>query len=241
MKKRILIIAAIVCIVALIGFGTLAYFQDYKEVTNMFAVAGASDPNDPNGTMSTTDLFSIKLYETRYDETTDSVVADEITESGNVYDDLLPNTVITKDPTVENTGKYAAWIRMKVTLTNANNWMAAFQKHDLKLTDIFRGIDQNKWYGFATEYDATGSGVLVLTCYLREALPAEDDAATAEKEDAATLFTSVKIPEELEVADLAALASFHVKVRAEAIQAANNGASAVEAFQNWDSTMAPVQ
>lgn len=241
MKKRILIIAAVVCVVALIGFGTLAYFQDYQEMTNMFAVAGAEDPSNPNGTMSTTDLFSIKLYETRYDEQTDSVVASEITETGNTYDDLLPNTVVTKDPTVENTGKYDAWIRMKVTLTNANNWKTALAKHGLTLTDVIQGVDGSKWQSVPQQYDLTGSGTLVLTFYLREALPAEDDAATAAKEDAATLFTSIKIPAELEVADLANLASFHIKVRAEAIQAANNGTNAVEAFENWDSAMAPVR
>ena len=241
MKKRIMIIAAIVCIVALIGVGTLAYFQDYKEMTNMFAVAGADDPNNPNGNMSATDLFSIKLYETKYDEQTNSVVANEITETGNTYDDLLPNTVVAKDPTVENTGKYAAWVRMKVTMTNANNWKAALEKHGLDIQSVIQGVDGNKWYNITQQYDPAGSGTLMLTFYLREALPAEDDASTAIQDDAATLFTAIKIPAELEVSDLANLASFHIKVRAEAIQADNNGTSAVEAFANWDSSMNPVQ
>ena len=124
MKKRTFAVAMIICLVAIIGFGSLAYFQASKNLTNYFAVAGVADPTDPDATIDPDDLFSIRLDEKNLDIMTGTAR----TEEGNVYKDILPGDKLEKDPTVTNTGKYDAWVRVKVTVTDAADWMEVCAK-----------------------------------------------------------------------------------------------------------------
>lgn len=220
MKKRILTIALVICLVAIIGMGSLAYFQANKDLTNFFAVAGVEDPKDPNATIDPDELFSIKLDEK------DITVKDGRTEEGNVYTDILPGMTLEKDPTVTNTGKYESWVRVKVTFTDAADWAEVCEKHNIKiaaLPTIFNGYDSAKWT-FATAETVMDkeNNTLTYVCYYNGKVAAGESVK---------LFDSVTIPAAFDVEDMASLATFQIKVTGEAIQAANTGASAQEAFK----------
>ena len=220
MKKRTFILAVVICMIAIVGFGSLAYFQSSKSLTNYFAVAGINDPTDPTETIDPNDLFSIKLYET--DITKEDGAR---TETGNVYKDIMPGDTLTKDPTVTNTGKYDAWVRVKVTVTDAADWTAVCTKHGITdLATIFNGFDATKWDREIAE-DGIGTDTITYTYYYK---------TTVAPNGTAKLFDSITIPAVLDVEDMAALSTFQLQIVGEAIQAANTGSTAQAAFALWE-------
>lgn len=218
MKKRTFTVALIICLVAIIGFGSLAYFQSSKNLTNYFAVAGITDPTDPDETINPDDLFSIKLDET--DITKDDNTR---TESGNTYTGILPGDTLKKDPTVTNTGKYDAWVRVKVTVTDAADWKAVCAKH--KITDlatIFNEFDATKWdREIAEDVNDTTNNTLTYTYYYKTTVAPGGEAK---------LFDSITIPAVFDIEDMSDLSTFQLQITGEAIQAANTGDTAQAAF-----------
>lgn len=219
MKKRTFIVALIICMVAIIGIGSLAYFQASKNLTNYFAVAGVPNPTDPTATIDPTALFSIKLEETDITKNDNTK-----TETGNTYTDILPGDTLKKDPTVTNTGKYDAWVRVKVTVTDAADWKAACDKHGITdLATIFNGFDAELWDREIKE-DVEKDNTITYTYYYRTKVAPDGTAK---------LFDSVTIPKQLDVEDMASLATFQLKITGEAIQADNTGETAQEAFKEF--------
>lgn len=219
MKKRVFTVALVLCLVAIIGFGSLAYFQTSKNLTNYFAVAGIVDPTDPDETINPNDLFSIRLDE-------QVIGGTDRTEEGNTYTGILPGDTLKKDPTVTNTGKYEAWVRVKVTVTDATAWKAACEKHQIEdLEDIFNGYVAADWDREKAEdkLDATAD-TLTYTYYYKAKVPAGGEAK---------LFDSVTIPAKFDIEDMASLATFQVKITGEAIQVANTGETAQDAFHDF--------
>ncbi len=214
-KRRILIVALVVSLVAIIACGTLAYFTSSADITNKFMIA-SYDPADPDKEITPDDVFSIKIYETDNKD-------GGITEEGNTYENIAPGDKLSKDPTVENTGDYAAWARMKVTLTNAANWQAAAKAYNMNVTDIFVGLDTANWTADGAGVLNAEADTLTFTYYLNSAL-----APNAK----ATLFTGISIPAKFTQEDLAKMANFDIIITGDAIQQANTGATALEAFTN---------
>lgn len=251
MKKRnILTIALALCLIAIMACGSLAYFTSTKTVTNEFLTSTVNPSTDTNGDGKVDendepiadDVFSIKLYET------DNAKDDgSKTYLGNTYAKILPGDKLDKDPTVENTGAYPAYVRMTVVVNEATDWQKAIQKHldngNLKvgdngaydLTNIFGGFNTNWEREENPVYDAAAD-TLTYVYYLNAALPAEDKAETAEvQEDASTLFTSVTIPACFDAEDMLSLKEFKLEITADAIQSMNTGDTAYDAFTNyWD-------
>ena len=222
MKKRTFIVALIICMVAIIGIGSLAYFQASKNLTNYFAVAGVSDPTDPTATIDPDDLFSIKLDETNINVMTGF---GERTEEGNVYKDILPGTTLKKDPTVTNTGKYDAWVRVKVTVTDAAAWEAACEKHGITdLATIFNEYNDQLWKRDPNE-DVKKDDTITYTYYYRSKVA---PGGTAK------LFDSVTIPKQFDIQDMVSLATFQLKITGEAIQADNTGETPQAAFELYE-------
>lgn len=210
-KKKILIAAVALGFVAIMALGSMAYFTSRDEVTNTFMVA-SFDPDNPD---EPDDLFSIEVFET------DPDTGEEIDEY--TYKNIAPADVLHKDPTVRNTGAYSQYVRVQVTLSNASAWLAADEKYgiDLPLWTVLDVWESAGDYVYDEEADT-----LVWTYYLSYALdPGETQV----------LFTTVTIPSQLRTEDMEeALANFQITVTADAIQSANTGVSAQEAFQLFD-------
>lgn len=210
-KKKILIAAVALGLVAIMALGSMAYFTSRDEVTNTFMVA-SFDPDNPE---EPDDLFSIDVYETDPDS---GEKIDEYT-----YEDIAPADVLHKDPTVENTGAYSQYVRVQVTLSNASAWLDAVEKYgiDLPLWTVLDAWESAGDYVYDEEADT-----LVWTYYLSYAL---------EPGESQVIFETVTIPAELRTEDMeAALSNFQIIVTADAIQSANTGDSAQEAFQLFD-------
>ncbi len=219
-KKKVLVVALAISLIAIVSMGTLAWFNASDDVTNKFMVTDSESDAD--------EIFSVDLYETKVDENGDPVVPAEKTDEGNTYDNIAPGDILTKNPTVENTGKYDQWIRVNVTLTNAENWVSALTACNITdLESIFVGYDANLWQSEGNDtpvVDAT-TDTLTFTYYLKDKL---------EPAETATLFTAVKIPEQFDQDYMAYVNEFEMKIVAEALQYDNTGDNAYDAFaQYW--------
>lgn len=86
MKKKILSIALVVAMIAIIAAGSFAYFTDTKSADNVFTVGNVN----------------IELTEPSWNT------------NGNESNDVYAGEALPKDPTVENTGANPCFVRVKV-------------------------------------------------------------------------------------------------------------------------------
>ncbi len=213
MKRKALITAVVVCLAAILAFGTLAVFTGNDAVTNKFMIA----EYDPNNPVTPDELFSIDVYET--DENGDK------TDIGKTYDGIQPGDVLDKDPTIKNTGRYDQYARVHVTVTNAANWQKVCAANGITdLTAIFGGFDGTKWTRVDAPVEDTEKDTLTYTFYYNGVLKPGETA---------TLFKTVTIPMSIDNAQMAALEYFEISIAADAIQSANTGDNAVSAFANY--------
>lgn len=221
-KRKLLIVTAALCMVAVLGGGTLAYFTGRDVVDNTFMTATSDDPDD---------TFSIEVTETAASDTSYEMTGDA--KSGYTYSKLLPGDTLHKDPTVTNTGEYDAYVRMTVTVTKGEEWLEALRATDVSVTekDIISGFDESKWSFVKPDPDSdilwtqNTDGTLTYVLYLKDVL-----AAKASE----TLFTELNIPEAFDVEQMQSINGFTINVKAEAIQSKNTGDSPEEAFLLYD-------
>ena len=196
-KKKVLSLALVVIMIAILSFSTLAWFNDTDSVKNEFHIATSDDASDAD------DIFSVDLWE----KTPDSDKEDE----GYEYDKILPGSNLKKEVNVQNTGAYDQYIRVVVTLSNADAWMEILGRQ-YDLGSIFEGHDETLWTRSSGELK---NDQLVYVYYLNKVL---------EPTDVVTLFTNVKIPTHLTQEDMAKLnGSFDLTIRADAVQTENLG------------------
>lgn len=220
-KKKLISLSLVVIMIAILSFSSLAWFNDSDDVTNKFHVATSGDADDPD------DIFSVDVWE-KVD--TDG---DGIPETANPADDtpvdfgnVLPGAKIVKEPVVENTGAYDQYIRVVVTLSDANAWVEALG-YGYDLSTIFVGHDETLW---TRDVGSHVGDELVYVYYLNKALAPSETA---------TLFTHMQLPTSLTQEQMAKLdGSFDLNIRADAIQTENLGDgvdTAKEAFAaaNW--------
>ena len=218
-KKKLLSLSLVVIMIAILSLSSLAWFNDSDSVKNEFHIATSDDPSNPD------DIFSVDLWEP-VDEDGDGTPEKE--QVGLEFENILPGSTFDKKPTVENTGAYDQYIRVVVTLSDANAWVEALG-YGYDLSTIFVGHDETLWTR------SQGSHVgdeLVYVYYLNEVL---------EPGKTAVLFEQVKLPTSLTQEQMAKLnGSFELTIRADAIQTENLGEgvdTAAEAFSaaNWGS------
>lgn len=217
-KKKIFTLALAVCMIAILSFSTLAWFNDKDMVTNKFHVATSSD--DPD------DIFSIDVME-RIDVDGDGVVdatvdvEDDDVNTVADYEDIYPSAELVKEPIVVNRGAYDQYVRVNVTIDKEWDTLIGGD-----LTATLKGYDATVWTEDTNKVEANGK--VTYTYYLNRVLVAGDAANTGRE----TLFTHVIIPETLDQDDFATLnnGQFAMEIVAEAVQADNTGATAQAAF-----------
>ena len=216
-KKKVFVAALAICLVAIASVGTLAWFNATDSVENKFMITDSETDADK--------VFSVELYETKVDENGDPVDPAETTKS-NTYDNIAPGDVLTKDPTVKNTGKYDQWIRLNVTLTDAADWMSILQYCGITtLETVFQGYDADAWQSEGNDAPVLNAdGTMTFTYYLKDKLTPGETA---------TLFTAVKIPEKISQDEIVYVNEFNINIVAQALQADNTGDSAKAAFDAY--------
>lgn len=118
-KKKVLAIALAVCLLAIMSFSTLAWFNASAEVTNKFQVATSTDDT----------VFDIIVEEKETpDDGSDEWDTDDWDDDGITYDKIAPGDELGKNVRITNTGAYDQWVRVKVTVTNYTAWQQIIAK-----------------------------------------------------------------------------------------------------------------
>ena len=189
MKKRIVTIALLVALIAVLATSaTMAYLTDTDAKTNVFTIGNVD----------------IALYESTLNRTADTTTNAQIKTDAESYTtylaeqgkDIVPGRVIKKAPYVENIGKNAAYIRIKMVVPTAfYNLLVIAENED---DNIVKSV-------------AAGNETTVVTYTYQEALAAEEMSFYAP-------FYQVSLKTELDNAQLANITS-QIEVQVEAIQA----------------------
>ena len=221
-KKKVFVLALAACLIAVASLGTLAWFSDSDSVTNNFYVADSDDD-------TADEIFSVDVWENTPDGDED--------QDGFEYDDILPGDVLEKEPHVQNTGYYAQYVRVIVTISDAQAWINALGSN-FDASQLFVGFDATMWdadhiwNNLVEAEDITAVEEIIFVLYYNDVLESGDDF---------TVFTDVKIPESLTQEQAAAFGvdGFSINVKAQAVQTENVGDSAFEAFQTVGMGIAP--
>lgn len=217
-KAMLMTLCAIILIVATV-FGTMAYLTSTDEVNNTFTVGNVK----------------IILDEAKVNPD-GSPVEGAARVKVNDYK-LLPGHTYTKDPTIHvDAASEDCFIRAKVTLTNAKEWIAIATKYaDNKVENIIKGTDDNIWWVSQPSVDETANTVTYTFVYKNESHTDELGKRIWTSTDSKdlVLFNEIAIPGGLTNDELAAVGSSKITVVAEAIQADGfaNADAAWKAFE----------
>lgn len=198
-KKKLLSLALVVAMIAILSFSTLAWFNDKDEVKNEFYIASSEDKTPD-------EIFSVDVWENTPEGGAD--------QDGAKYEDILPGDLLQKEVFVENTGYYDQYIRVTVTISDAEAWINALGEN-FDVTDVFVGFDATKWnhiwnnlYG-ATE---TPDDIIYVLYY----------NGIVKKGEEINVFDAIQIPKSLTREQAAAFGGgFTIDVKADAVQTEN--------------------
>lgn len=203
-KAMLMTLCAIILVVATV-FGTMAYLTSTDEVTNTFTVGNVA----------------IKLDEAKVNPD-GSLVTGAARVKANSYK-LLPGHTYTKDPTIHvDAASEDCFIRAKVTLTNAKEWIAIATKYaDNKVENIIKGTDDNIWWVSQPAVDETANTVTYTFVYKNESHTDELGKRIWTSTDSKdlVLFNEIAIPGGLTNDELKSVGASKITVVAEAIQA----------------------
>lgn len=209
-KKKILVLALAVCLIAVASLGTLAWFNASDEVANNFYIANSED--DPD------DIFSVDVWE---DATPDDPTGEDKIQDGIEFPAILPGDEYYKEVHIENTGSYPQYIRATVTVSDASVWQDVYGVYVVPLTDIVETINTAAIHTQVSYYDAL-SDTFVYELYYTDPLAVGSELI---------VFNTVNISENLDRFQAAELGgSFYINVVADAVQTENVGDNVFEAF-----------
>lgn len=198
-KKKVFVSALAICLIAIISMGTLAWFSAQDEVTNKFMIAD-SDDDTPD------EIFSVDVWENTPDGEKD--------QDGYGYTDILPGDTLKKEARVENTGHYDQYVRVTVTISDAQAWIAALGA-DFNVADVFDGFVAADWNHIWNNMNGatTIPENFVYVMYYKDIV---------EPGDVINVFNNVKIPTSLTREEAVAFGgNFDITVKAEAVQTEN--------------------
>ena len=215
MKKKLLGVCITVLVLALIAGSTISYFTDTDSAKNVFTVGNVD----------------IKLYETEVIKTKDKGIAKWVKGDDKVssleYADIFPGAVLPKEPTVENIGSEAAYIRINVKLPKTA--LVLFGVDDLSLLTeeafgaVCGGYNPEFW-----NMSKSTIGDDIILKFTADNMLAEGDVLT--------LFTSITIPGSLTAEQMMSIGDdgkFDMDITADAIQVATFD-NATQAFVAFD-------
>ena len=198
-KKKVFVSALAICLIAIISMGTLAWFSAQDEVTNKFMIAD-SDDDTPD------EIFSVDVWENTPDGEKD--------QDGYEYTDILPGDTLKKEARVENTGYYDQYVRVTVTISDAQAWIAALGA-DFNVADVFDGFVAADWNHIWNNMNGatTIPENFVYVMYYKNIV---------KPGDVINVFNNVKIPTSLTREEAVAFGgNFDITVKAEAVQTEN--------------------
>lgn len=235
-KKKLFSLAVVAIMVAILSFGTLAWFSDSDSVTNHFGISGGENQKPD-------EIFSVDVMEYVVDENGKGATVgydmDANYTDSFTYKSIAPGDVLRKQPQTRNTGSYEQWVRMKVTFDNAEYWIALMQKYGYNdLTDLLymkdtttKLVDAGNWTFAPVETTVENDQVTYVFYYNTKLQPIADPEKPGAAESNAIFFSYVKIPYQFTQQDMAPFTSgdFRMDVTGEAIQVKNINANTAQA------------
>lgn len=236
-KKKVISLAVVVIMIAILSFSTLAWFSDSDSVTNNFDIAGGENQKPD-------EIFSIDVMEYVVDENgKDATIGydqDPNYTDTFTYENIAPGEMLRKQPQTRNTGAYEQWVRMKVTFDNAAYWVALMQKYGYTdMTDMLymrdqttKLVDAENWT-FAPEETSVENNQVTYVFYYKTKLQPIGNNNAGHADSNAIFFSYVKIPHQFTQQDMAPFTNgeFQMVVTGEAIQVKNiTATTAQEAF-----------
>ena len=216
-KAMLMTLCAIILVVATV-FGTMAYLTSTDTVENTFTVGNVA----------------IKLDEAKVGTDGKALTGADATRVKENSYKLLPGHTYTKDPTIHvDAASEDCFIRAKVTLTNAKEWIAIATKYaDNKVENIIKGTDDNIWWVSQPAVDETANTVTYTFVYKNESHTDELGKRIWTSTDSKdlVLFNEIAIPGGLTNDELKSVGASKITVVAEAIQA--------DGFKNADEAWA---
>ena len=218
MKKKLMAIALAVCVVAVLAAGaSLAYFTDKTETAD--------------------NVFTMGNVKIALDETDLTKDDDSRTPAGNTYENLYPGMEMVKDPTVHNTGRNDAWVRVIVRVANGAAFMDKFAiapYASSPLEGLTHGLGAG-WQITASTKDTATNDMVYTIVYNTVLKPGESTPAVFEK---------LYIPATFGNGEMAAITyknannesvnGFTMSIHAEAIQSEGlNATSCQDAFTHY--------
>lgn len=216
-KKKLLSLALVVIMIAVLSFSTLAWFTDDDTVTNDFLIAGSENKNPD-------EIFSVDVWEDIDGD------GDQDTTDGYTYEDILPGDKLIKVVNVENTGSYNQYIRVTVEISGAIAWQNALGANfnDDTLIACFDGYNPDLWRRETSEVD-TAKNVIRITMYYNGGNQA--NRGIVAPGNVINVFDAVNIPTTLTQAQAAQFAGgFSIKVTADAVQTENLGVNTTDSI-----------
>lgn len=215
-KKLTLVVTCIVLVAAMVIGGTLAYFTDTDDATNTFTVGNVKIVLDESQATKGNDNKWTSDKDVRVDK--------------NTYENIYPGAVLPKDPTIHNTGKNDAYVRLVVTMSI--NAFKLFGDEDpiVTITKMINADEENWTYvgqnKAGTYYDLEKGYMLAYEFRYNKVLKGGEDTTP--------LFTEVTIPTTLteDMVTKYTNGSFVMELTAQAIQA-----DSFVATDNGDGTM----
>lgn len=210
MKKKVISIALVIALVAVIAVGSFAYFTDTKSANNTFTVGD----------------IKIKLDETNINDPN----GDRVTS--NEYTSVFPGIEYQKDPIVTNTGKNDAYVRAVVTIENGMNWLGYYYDNIWTYPQV-AAFEQLICNTLGEGWEIVGFKHVMST----QDHPTSDTVVTLKytgmlKSGAATsaMFEKIMLPAKMTATDITTRVAqngvFHIDVVAQAIQA--------DGFDTWE-------
>ena len=142
MKKKILVLALVVALVAIVVGGSLAYFTDNDKVTNTFTVGSVK----------------IEIYENDKESTTDVLELGTLIPVADEQDLKNDENYIAKSVEVLNTGKNPAYIRTHIAVPTA---LVGYLHLDLsasgwtKKTESTAKVGEDDYTVYTYDYDTS--------------------------------------------------------------------------------------
>lgn len=204
-SKALLLTLCAVLLVTASVLGTMAFLTSTASVENTFTVG------------------SVKITLDEAKVTTDGKPVEGVARVAENSYKLMPGHTYTKDPTIHvDAASEDCFIRAKVTLTNAKEWIAIATKYaDNKVENIIKGTDDNIWWVSQPAVDETANTVTYTFVYKNESHTDELGKRIWTSTDSKdlVLFNEIAIPGGLTNDELAAVGRSKITVVAEAIQA----------------------
>lgn len=213
MKKKIFVVALVVCIMAIsIASASIAYFTDTESATNTF----------------TSGNVAIEMTEaTVKEDALGHLVEDtatarkEASETGETFDygKIFPMQTIYKDPTVQNTGSESAYIGAIITIKNDEGTIDDLltvkgEANKTAVNEFITGLVSNGYTVKYAEVKDNSDAVIALQIYIVKT------DALASGATAVPFFTGVKIPSTWDNDEMAKCKTLSISVKAYAVQTA---------------------